>query len=51
MTEILSMTIAIAIWNSGSKDVRDLLKVGKLARSPEDVGWIVRTLQRHNTRN
>ena len=51
MTEILSTTIADTIWNSGSKDVRDLLKVGKLARCPEDVGWVVRILQRYNTRN
>jgi replication-associated recombination protein RarA len=51
LTEILSTTIADTIWNSGSKDVRDLLKVGKLARSPEDVEWIVRTLQRYSTRN
>ena len=51
MTEILSTMIADTIWNSGSKDVRDLLKVGKLARSPEDVEWVVRTLQRYNMRN
>ncbi len=50
MTEILSTTIADTIWSSGSKDIRDLLKVGKLARSPEDVEWIVRTLRRYNTR-
>jgi replication-associated recombination protein RarA len=50
MNEVLSATIATAIWSSGSKDVRDLLKVGKLARSAEDVEWIVRTLQRYNTR-
>ncbi|MDQ6864980.1 MAG: AAA family ATPase [Thermoproteota archaeon] len=50
MTEILSTTIADTIWSSGSKDIRDLLKVGKLARSPEDVEWIVRTLGRYNTR-
>jgi replication-associated recombination protein RarA len=50
MNEVLSTMIAHAIWNSGSKDVRDLLKVGKLARSPEDVEWVVRTLQRYNTR-
>ena len=51
MTEILSTTIAEAIWSSGSTDVRDLLKVGKLVRCPEDVGWVVRILQRYNTRN
>ena len=48
MNEVISDMIADAIWNSGSKDVRDLLKVGKLARSPEDVEWVVRTLQRHH---
>jgi hypothetical protein len=50
MTELLSTTIADAIWNSGSKDIRDLLKVGKLVRCPEDVEWVVRTLQRYNTK-
>jgi replication-associated recombination protein RarA len=50
MTEIMSTTIADTIWSSGSKDIRDLLKIGKLARSPEDVEWIVRTLRRYNTR-
>src|SRR2546427_967042 len=50
MNEVISATIADAIWNSGSKDVRDLLKVGKLAKTPEDVEWVVRTLQRYNTR-
>ena len=51
MNEILSTMIANTIWNSGSKDVRDLLKVGKLARSPEDVEWIIRTLQLYNAKN
>jgi Holliday junction DNA helicase RuvB len=51
MNEGLSTTIAEAIWSSGSTDVRDLLKVGKLVRCPEDVEWIVRTVQRYTTRN
>ena len=51
MNEGLSTTIAEAIWKSGSTDVRDLLKVGKLVRCPEDVEWIVRTVQRYTTRN
>jgi hypothetical protein len=50
MNQVLSAMISDAIWNSGSKDVRDLLKVGKLAKSPGDVEWVVRTLQRYNTR-
>jgi Holliday junction DNA helicase RuvB len=50
MNEVLSTMIAHSIWSSGSKDVRDLLKVGKLAKSPEDVEWVVRTLQRYSTR-
>ena len=49
MNEVLSTMIADAIWNSGSKDVRDLLKVGRLAKTPEDVEWVVRTLQRYKT--
>ena len=51
MNEALSTMIADAIWSSGSKDVRDLLKVGRLAKTPEDVEWVVRTLQRYNTRS
>jgi replication-associated recombination protein RarA len=51
MNEALSVTIGDAIWSSGSKDVRDLLNVGKLVRCPEDVEWIIRTVQRYNTRN
>jgi hypothetical protein len=50
MTEILSTTIADTIWNSGSKDVRDLLKVGKLARCPEDVGWLISTLRKYSVK-
>jgi hypothetical protein len=49
MSEILSSTIADTIWNSGSKDGRDLL--GKLARSPEDAEWVVRTLHRYNAKD
>jgi replication-associated recombination protein RarA len=48
--EMLSTMIADAIWNSGSKDIRHLLKVGKLVRCPEDLEWIVRTLQRYNAK-
>jgi replication-associated recombination protein RarA len=51
MNEVLSTMIADAIWNSGSKDVRDLLKVGKLTRCSEDVEWIVRTVHRYNAKN
>jgi hypothetical protein len=51
MNEVLSTMIADAIWNSGSIDVRDLLRVGKLVRCSEDVEWIVRTLQRYNAKN
>lgn len=37
MTEPLSNALAEAVWNSGSRDVRDVLKIGKLATNPEDV--------------
>lgn len=47
MNEALSTMIADAIWSSGLKDVRDLLKVGKLARCPEDIGWLVDTLRKY----
>jgi replication-associated recombination protein RarA len=46
MNEVLSATIGDAVWSSGSKDVRDLLKVGKLARSTEEVGWLLNTLKK-----
>ena len=49
MNEVLSTMIADAIWNSGSKDVRDLLKVGRLAKTPEDVEWVVKNMQRYKT--
>lgn len=40
----LARTIAKSLWNSGSRDVRDLLKIAKLARNEEEVDWLVKTI-------
>lgn len=38
--------IADAVWNRlKSKDIRDCIKIGRLARSRQDVEWIARTLR------
>ena len=34
--------IANAVWNK-SRDIRDCVRIGKLARSVEDVGFVVDT--------
>jgi hypothetical protein len=41
----------LAQTSSGSKDVRDLLKIGKLARTPEDVGWLVNLVRKYGIKN
>jgi MoxR-like ATPase len=51
ITEQLSTAIADGIWNSDSKDVRDLLKIGKLATNPEDVRWLVNLLRKYSLKN
>jgi Holliday junction DNA helicase RuvB len=38
--------VADAVWNKlKSKDVRDCIKLGRLARSKEDVEWLAQTLR------
>jgi holliday junction DNA helicase RuvB len=51
MNDGLSTTIADTIWRSGSKDVRDLLKIGKLVKHPEDVEWLVKTLRKYSIKH
>lgn len=42
----LASKIANAVWSKmKSKDIRDCLKIGRLAKSEEDVNWIVDTLK------
>jgi hypothetical protein len=40
----LAKTIAESLWNSGSRDIRDLLKIAKLARDKNDADWLIKTL-------
>jgi MoxR-like ATPase len=51
ITEPLTVTTADEVWNSGSRDVRDLLKVGKIARSAEEVGWLVNLQRKYSVKN
>ena len=51
IAEPLTVTTADEVWNSGSRDVRDLLKVGKIARSAEEVGWLVNLLRKYSVKN
>jgi hypothetical protein len=44
------VTLAEGIWNSGSRDIRDLLKEGKIARSAEEVEWLVNLLRKYNVK-
>jgi Holliday junction DNA helicase RuvB len=44
----LAVKIANAVWwKMKSKDIRDCLKIGRLAKSDEDLDWIVNTLKRY----
>jgi hypothetical protein len=44
----LSLKIADTIWNKiKSRDIRDLFQVGKLAKTLDDVDFVVNTLQKY----
>ena len=44
----LAVKIANAVWcKMKSKDIRDCLKIGRLAKNDEDVNWIIDTLKRY----
>jgi SOS response regulatory protein OraA/RecX len=48
----LSLKVADTIWNKiGSKDVRDLLQVGKLSKTVNDVDFVATTLKKYMRRN
>lgn len=50
--EELSLKIADIVWNKiKSKDVRDILTIGKLSKSVDDVDFIATTLQKYKRRN
>jgi Holliday junction DNA helicase RuvB len=44
----ISASIAVAVWTRlKSRDIRDCIKLGRLAKSPEDVRWIADTLRNY----
>lgn len=50
--EELSLKVAYIVWNKlESKDVRDILTIGKLSNSVNDVDFIATTLQKYKRRN
>jgi holliday junction DNA helicase RuvB len=50
--EELSLKVADIVWNKlESKDVRDILTIGKLSNNVNDVDFIATTLQKYKRRN
>ena len=48
VTPDVAGAIAEAVWTKlKSKDIRDCIKIGRLAKTKEDVEWIVQTLRVH----
>src|ERR671916_1232361 len=48
ITPDVAAAIAEAVWiKLKSKDIRDCIKIGRLAKTKEDVEWIVQTLRAH----
>ena len=48
ITPDVAAAIAEAVWTKlKSKDIRDCIKIGRLAKTKEDVEWIVQTLRAH----
>jgi Holliday junction DNA helicase RuvB len=48
VTPDVAGAIAEAVWTKlKSKDIRDCIKIGRLAKTKEDVEWIVQTLRAH----
>ncbi|MDQ6668305.1 MAG: hypothetical protein M3Y53_08795, partial [Thermoproteota archaeon] len=44
----LASKIANAVWwKMKSKDIRDCLKIGRLAKSEQDINWIVDTFRNY----
>jgi Holliday junction DNA helicase RuvB len=52
LDEITSAEVAEVVWSSlQTRDLRDVLAIGKLAKSTEDVEFIAMTLQKYKRRN
>ena len=44
----ISSEVASCVWTKlKSKDIRDCMKIGRIARNKEDVNWIVQTILRY----
>jgi holliday junction DNA helicase RuvB len=44
----IATPVAEAVWTKmKSKDIRDCIKIGHLAKTKDDVNWIVETLKRY----
>jgi hypothetical protein len=51
LIECFAVTIAERVWNElGSRDIRDVMKVGRLADSIEVVSFIVNIMKRKITK-
>jgi hypothetical protein len=52
LPQITAIKIAIGVWNQiHSKDVRDVLKIGKLAKPNEtdtDIKWLIETYKKYS---
>ena len=50
-SEALADKIADSVWNKmGSKDVRDVIKIARLTKKPDDVDFIAETLEEYKER-
>ncbi|HJR48567.1 MAG TPA: hypothetical protein VJ799_10475 [Nitrososphaeraceae archaeon] len=48
ITEEIATSIAESVWNKmKSKDIRDCMKIGHLAKTKDEVEWLVRTLKNY----
>ena len=48
----LSLKVADTVWNKRkSKDVRDILSIGRLSKTIDDVDFVATTLQKYKRRN
>ena len=49
VNEEIAKATAYMVWNRlGSKNVRDCVKIGRMAKSVEDINFIVDTLRRYD---
>ena len=48
VSEEVSNLVPDVVWSKlKSKDIRDCMKIGNLAKTKEDVNWIVETLKQY----